>query len=73
MQFYFVEVVWNEKKNCTFSQTSNPFVQGMEYNLTTFYLGTTLVLLVITSCNSALLASQSARGRMFDTTVIHSE
>ena len=44
----------------------------MEYNLTTFYLGTTLVLLVITCCNSALLASQSARGRMFDTTVIHS-
>jgi len=44
---------------------------GMEYNLTTFYLGTTLVLLVITSCNSALLASQSARGRMFDTTVPH--
>eukprot|EP00092_Neocalanus_flemingeri_P013473 GFUD01014531.1.p1 GENE.GFUD01014531.1~~GFUD01014531.1.p1 ORF type:complete len:720 (+),score=230.78 GFUD01014531.1:162-2321(+) len=41
---------------------------GAEYHLTTYYLGITVGLLVITCCNSGLLAAHSARGKIFEQT-----
>jgi len=41
---------------------------GTEYHLTTYYLAITLGLLVMTCFNSGVLASQSAKGKIFEET-----